>query len=101
MFAGTVEDPFWIDLGAAFDSLNFPPGAFDTSVPGVPDDAQDADDQTNFAADDGSGFDVNAIVIEVPIRMLTQDRMTHAANDPSRGACCQSPSRRGSTCSRW
>ena len=23
VFAGTVDDPFYIDLGAAFDSLNF------------------------------------------------------------------------------
>ena len=23
VFAGTVDDPFFIDLGAAFDSLNF------------------------------------------------------------------------------
>jgi hypothetical protein len=23
VFAGTVDDPFWIDLGAAFDTANF------------------------------------------------------------------------------
>ena len=23
VFAGTVDDPFWLDLGAAFDSFNF------------------------------------------------------------------------------
>ncbi len=26
VFAGTVDDPFYIDLGAAFDSLNFRAG---------------------------------------------------------------------------
>ena len=40
VFAGTVDDPFWIDLGAAFDSLNFRPSAFTTGVPGVLSDAQ-------------------------------------------------------------
>ncbi len=81
VFAGTVDDPFWIDLGAAFDSFNFRPEAFDTGVPGVLDDAQDGNDTTNFAADDVSGFNVNAIAIEVPVSFLTQDGMTHSAND--------------------
>jgi hypothetical protein len=68
-FAGTVEDPFWIDLGAAFDSLNFRSDGF--TIPGVLTDAQDANDFQNYAADDVSGFNVNAIAIEVPISMLT------------------------------
>ncbi len=39
IFAGTVDDPFYIDLGATFDSLNFRPGAFfggGTTAAGVP-----------------------------------------------------------------
>ena len=32
--------------------------------------AQDADDGTNFAADDVSGFNVNTIALEVPIALL-------------------------------
>ena len=82
VFAGTVEDPFWIDLGAAFDSLNFRPTAFGTGIPGILDDVQDANDNSNYAADDVSGFNVNAIAIEVPITMITQDGATHAADDP-------------------
>ncbi len=82
VFAGTVEDPFWIDLGAAFDSLNFRPGAFFTGVPGVLDDLQDADDTRNFAPDDVAGFNVNAIAIEVPIALLTSDGEVHDASDP-------------------
>lgn len=82
VFAGTVEDPFWIDLGAAFDSLNFRPSGFFTGVPGVLSDEQDADDATNYAPDDVSGFNVNAIAIEVPIRHLTQDFQRHDADDP-------------------
>ena len=35
VFAGTVEDPFWIDLGAAFDTLNFRIGASGPGINGV------------------------------------------------------------------
>ena len=35
VFAGTVDDPFYIDLGAAFDTLNFRPSASGVGVPGV------------------------------------------------------------------
>lgn len=80
VFAGTVEDPFWIDLGAAFDSLNFRATGF--NVPGVLSDAQDADDTRNFASDAVSGFNVNAIALEVPISLLTRDGKKHPASDP-------------------
>jgi hypothetical protein len=81
VFAGTVADPFFIDLGAAFDSFNFRanPGS---GVPGVLSASQDADDHTNIAPDSLSGFNVNTIVIEVPIAMLTSDGQKHAATDP-------------------
>jgi hypothetical protein len=81
-FAGTVEDPFWIDLGATFDSLNFRSGASAVGVPGILDDTQDADDESNFAPDDIAGFNVNGIAIEVPIELLTSDGRRHAAGDP-------------------
>ena len=79
VFAGTTDDPFYIDLGAAFDSLNFRPGAFfagGTSAAGValpvllP--TQDLNDTQNFAPDTVSGFNVNTIAIEVPISMVTR-----------------------------
>lgn len=82
VFAGTVDDPFWIDLGAAFDSLNFRNLPKGTGFPGVLTKEQDADDQRNFASDDVAGFNVNAIAIEVPIALLTVDGKTHLANDP-------------------
>ncbi len=82
VFAGTVEDPFWIDLGAAFDSLNFRPDASFLGVPGVLSDEQDANDTTNFAPDDVAGFNVNAIAIEVPIELLTSDGARHPPGDP-------------------
>jgi hypothetical protein len=80
VFAGTVEDPFWIDLGAAFDSFNFRSQGF--VVPGVLTDAQDANDTQNYAADDVSGFNVNAIAIEVPIALLTSSGTVLPATDP-------------------
>jgi hypothetical protein len=67
VFAGTVDDPFYIDLGAAFDSLNFRTAAGG----GVLSAAADADDHTNTAPDYVSGYNVNTIAIEVPISMLT------------------------------
>lgn len=76
VFAGTVDDPFYIDLGAAFDSLNFRMG-----VGGVLTEQVDTDDTHNYAPDAVAGFNVNSIVLEVPIKMLTADGALHAAGD--------------------
>jgi hypothetical protein len=76
VFAGTVDDPFFIDLGAAFDSLNFRMG-----VGGVLPAAEDADDTHNYAPDAVAGFNVNSIVLEVPITMLTVDGKIHGPGD--------------------
>ncbi len=67
VFAGTAYDPFYIDLGAAFDTLNFRTAAGG----GVLSAAQDAADSENFAPDDVAGFNVNVIALEVPIALLT------------------------------
>jgi len=75
-FAGTVDDPFFIDLGAAFDSLNFRMG-----VGGVLSSQVDGDDKHNYAPDAVSGFNVNSIVLEVPITMLTADGNRHTAGE--------------------
>jgi hypothetical protein len=77
VFAGTVADPFFIDLGAAFDSLNFRMAAGG----GVLTPAVDADDAHNYAPNTLAGFNVNSIVLELPITMLTSDGKTHPAND--------------------
>lgn len=79
VFAGTVDDPFFIDLGAAFDSLNFRIGAGG----GVLTAAQDANDSVNTASDFLSGFNVNTIAIEVPIAMLTRTGTQVAATNPA------------------
>lgn len=83
VFAGTTDDTFNIDLGAAFDSLNLRvvPGPDSTGIPGVLSDAQDAA-AMNFVADDVSGFNVNTIAIQVPIQMLTQTQQKLPDTDP-------------------
>jgi hypothetical protein len=77
VFAGTVNDPFYIDLGATFDSLNFRAAA----GAGVLSPEVDADDKRNYAPDAVSGFNVNSIVLEVPISLLTADGASHPAAD--------------------
>ena len=69
VFAGTVDDPFWIDLGATFDTANF--RTLGSGIPGVLTSSEDTDD-SNAASDTVSGFAVNTIAIEVPISMLTR-----------------------------
>jgi len=76
-FAGTVDDPFYIDVGAIFDTLNFRQGAGG----GVLSPAMDATENVNYASDALSGFNVNTIAIEVPIAMLTRTGSIVAATD--------------------
>jgi len=74
VFAGTVDDPFWIDLGAAFDTLNLRSAV----APGALTAAQDAA-VTNTTSDTVSGYSVNAIAIEIPVSMLTRTGAVEAA----------------------
>jgi hypothetical protein len=78
VWAGTADDPFFIDLGAAFDSLNFRSAVGG----GVLTDEQDSNDLLNTAPDSVSGFNVNTIAIEVPIAMLTAQGKALPATDP-------------------
>jgi len=77
VFAGTVADPFFIDLGGFFDSLNMRKSA---TAP-VLSAAIDGDDKNNYAPNALAGFNVNTIAIEVPITMLTSDGATHAVGE--------------------
>ena len=76
VWAGTADDPFFIDLGAAFDSLNFRSG-----VGPVLSQAIDDDNTHNYAPDAVGGYNVNSIVLEVPITMLTVDGQLHNSGD--------------------
>jgi hypothetical protein len=80
VFAGTVDDPFYIDLGATFDTVNYRTLA--SGIPGVLTDAEDASKQ-NFASDTVSGYAVNTIVLEVPIAMLTSTGKVEPATSPN------------------
>ena len=73
VFAGTTDDAFYIDLGAAFDTLNL-------RVP-VLSDAQDVA-AARFAPDDVSGYNVNTIALQVPIDLLTRGGNLPSADDP-------------------
>lgn len=86
VFAGTVDDSFFIDLGAAFDTLNFRviPGPGSTGIPLVLSDAQDAADDANFLADDVSGYNVNCIAIQVPTGYVTASGEHPSPGDPLR-----------------
>jgi Domain of unknown function (DUF4331) len=77
VFAGTIADPFFIDLGAAFDSLNFRMAVGG----GVLTPSVDADDHNNYAPNTLAGYNVNSIVLEVPIYMLTVDGHMHPPGD--------------------
>ena len=65
VFAGQRQDPFYIDLGAVFDSLNL------RAIPPVVNDAMGNVNQ--FGVDMLSNFGVNTIAIELPARLLTAD----------------------------
>jgi hypothetical protein len=79
VFAGQRAETFAIDLGAVFDTLNLrvenavPIPGFRPPLP-VQTAAEDAANDSNpFGVNNFSGFNVNTIAIEVPIRRLTRD----------------------------
>ncbi|MEZ5283206.1 MAG: DUF4331 domain-containing protein [Vicinamibacterales bacterium] len=78
VFAGTTDDPFYIDLGAAFDSLNFRAAAGG----GVLSATDDGNNAVNVAPDELAGYNVNTIAIEIPIALLTKDQQVHPNTDP-------------------
>jgi hypothetical protein len=68
VFAGQRQDPFYIDLGGVFDTLNLR-----RPVP-VLTPAEDTNDSVNpFGVDMLSGFNVHTIALEVPESLLTGD----------------------------
>jgi hypothetical protein len=71
VFAGQRQDPFYIDLGGVFDTLNLR-RPLPLLTP-----AEDAQDNVNpFGTDMLSGFNVHTIALEVPAMLLTGDTGT-------------------------
>jgi hypothetical protein len=78
VFAGQRAETFAIDLGAVFDTVNLrvetPPGAPGRPPLPVNTVAEDANDAMNsFGSNTFSGFNVNTIALELPIRRVTLD----------------------------
>lgn len=68
VFAGQRGESFYIDLGAAFDTLNL------RRTPPILTAAEDANDTANpFGNDQLSGYNVSSIAIEVPIASVTSN----------------------------
>jgi len=82
VFAGQRQDPFYIDLGGIFDTLNL------RRDPPVLTPAEDANDNANpFGIDHLAGFNVSTIALEVPVSMLTRDHKgPEATAQPKLGA---------------
>jgi Domain of unknown function (DUF4331) len=72
VFTGQRDDPFFIDLGAAFDTLNL----------------------RSPATDMLSGFNVNTIALEVPASLLTRDQKSPAQTSQPKLGAYASTSRR-------
>jgi Domain of unknown function (DUF4331) len=59
VFAGQRDDPFFVDLGQTFDSINFRPGVGTGNQGG--------------GKDDLAGYNVNSIVLQVPKSQVTRN----------------------------
>ena len=57
VFAGQRDDPFFVDLGATFDSINFRSGT----------------GNQGGGKDDLAGYNVNSVVLQVPESQVTKD----------------------------
>ena len=75
VFTGQRAETFYIDLGAIFDTLNL------RRYPPLLTPAEDTDHVNPFGVNLFSGFNVNTIAIEVPIRRLTSDGKAAASTD--------------------
>jgi hypothetical protein len=67
VFAGQRDDPFYVDLGQTFDSINFRPGVGTGNQGG--------------GKDDLAGYNTNSIVLQVPESQVTRDGKSVAAAD--------------------
>jgi hypothetical protein len=69
VFVGQRDDPFFVDLGQTFDSINFRPGVGTGNQGG--------------GKDDLAGYNTNSIVLQVPEGDVTRDGKSVAGADSS------------------
>jgi hypothetical protein len=72
VFAGQIDDPFFVDLGSVFDLAGLRPFNSLHVLP-LP---------TEPGVDGVGGFNTHMIAIQVPIEQLTRDGEIHEAGDP-------------------
>jgi hypothetical protein len=72
VFAGQIDDDFYVDIGSVFDLAGLRPF---NPLHVLPLPAEDGVDGLN-------GFNVNTIALQIPISQLTRDGRMHAAGDP-------------------
>jgi uncharacterized protein DUF4331 len=69
IFAGQRDDPFFVDLGATFDSINL------RKLPG----------NAGGGVDDLAGYSTHSVVLQVPERRVTRDRESVSGDDDRNG----------------
>jgi hypothetical protein len=67
VFAGQTDDPFFVDLGTTFDSINFRSGT----------------GNQGGGKDDVAGYNTNAIALQIPEEKVTRDGRSVAGADAS------------------
>jgi hypothetical protein len=67
VFAGQTDDPFFVDLGTTFDSINFRSGT----------------GNQGGGKDDVAGYNTNAVAIQVPEAQVTRDSRSVSGMDAS------------------
>lgn len=83
VFAGQRDDPFYIDVGAIFDTLNLRRAPLPLLTA-----EEDANDDANpFGVDMLGGYNVHTIALEIPASLLTRDKKDPDSTDsPKLGA---------------
>jgi hypothetical protein len=93
VFAGPRQDPFYIDLGAVFDTLNLRRSPLPLLTA-----AEDANDNANaFGVDMLAGFNVQTIALEVPATWITADKKSPSETSIPRIGAYASTSRQRTT----
>jgi hypothetical protein len=97
VFAGQRAETFAIDLGAVFDTINLRTETGAGRPLPVQTAAEDADDTAHpFGVNAFSGFNVNTIAIEIPIKRLTKDGAGASAANGTIGVYAATSRRRPS-----